>query len=567
MKELFRIIWRDYRAAFIGVIALSLASAALGIGVIAFINQRLLTPLADPWQVLPKFLALIALLLGITLASQLALTTLGHRFVYQLRGRLIKRILDTDIDHLEQLGGPRLLASLATDVRYITVAFVRLPELVQGGVLTVGASAYLAWLSPPLLGVMVLWVAFTTAVGLRLVAQVYHQISRVRDIEDRLYESYQAVIDGRKELALNRDRAEWLYREQYSPNAKAYRHHITLSDTFHLSAINWFNIMMLGAIGVVFFLANGMGWASIQVATTFSLTLLFLRAPLIQAVGAFPTLLNARVAFEKLEALALADHTPKFSPVQAADRREAMAGWQTLALQAVSYRYPAQESGAGFAIGPLNVTLERGEVVFVIGGNGSGKSTLARLLTGLYYPDAGVLALDGKPLTGDDWAAYRRQVSAVYTDFYLFDQLMGPQGEAPDTPLVREWLCSLGMEEKLAFDGDRVTSVRLSQGQRKRLALLLAVAEQRDVLLLDEWAADQDPLFRRVFYHELLPRLRALGKTVVVISHDDHYFGAADRLLEMRHGKLYELEGQAREAASRDAVARLDAAARETDNA
>nr|WP_163500564.1 multidrug ABC transporter permease/ATP-binding protein [Halomonas socia] len=549
--ELFRIVWRDYRWAFVGVILLSLASAGLGIGVIAFINQRLLAAFADPWRVLPLFLGLIVLLLVVTLASQLALTTLGHYFVFRLRGQLIKRIMDTDIERVEQIGGARLLASLSTDVRYITVAFVRLPELVQGGVLTVGASLYLGWLSPTILGVTALWVAATVVVGMRMVTWVYQHMAKLREVEDRLYADYQSVIEGRKELALNRDRAERLYREVYTPNADAYRHHIVRGDTYHLSAINWFNIMMLGAIGVVFFLANGLGWASAQVATTFSLTLLFLRAPLIQAVGAVPTLINARVAFDKISSLDLAEYREAFG--HSALRHD----WQELTLEQVSYRYPDEEARPGFAIGPIDLTLKRGEVVFLIGGNGSGKSTLARLLTGLYQPQAGCIRVDGRPLQEEDWTRYRQHFSAIYTDFHLFDRLIGPAGESPDTALVEEWLGELEMQHKLDFEGDRITNINLSQGQRKRLAMLLAVAEQRDLLLLDEWAADQDPQFRRVFYRELLPQLRALDKTLVVISHDDHYFDQADRLLEMREGQLHELIGEERIAASRDAVARV----------
>lgn len=549
--ELLRIVWRDYRWPFVAVVVLSLASAGLGIGVIAFINERMLGTFSNPWRILPEFLGLIALLLAITLASQLALTTLGHHFVYRLRGQLIKRILDTNIEQVEKIGSARLLASLSTDVRYITVAFVRLPELVQGGVLTVGITVYLGWLSPAMLGVTALWVIFTILVGVRLVAKVYRHMAKLRDSEDRLYADYQSVIEGRKELALNRDRAEWLYRDVYTPNAEAYRHHIICGDTYHLSAVNWFNIMMLGAIGVVFFLANGLGWASAQVATTFSLTLLFLRTPLIQAIGAFPPLINARVAFEKISALDLAAHHDTFdSDTQRHD-------WQVLALEQVCYRYPAEEARPGFAIGPIDLTLRRGEVVFLIGGNGSGKSTLARLLTGLYQPQSGCVRVDGRPLQEEDWTTYRQHFSAIYTDLHLFDRLMGPEGESPDTMLVEEWLSALGMHSKLDFDGDRVTNINLSQGQRKRLAMLLAVAEQRDLLLLDEWAADQDPQFRRVFYRELLPQLRALGKTLVVISHDDHYFDQADRLLEMRGGQLVELTGEQREAASRDAVARV----------
>ncbi|MGP5019947.1 multidrug ABC transporter permease/ATP-binding protein, partial [Vreelandella alkaliphila] len=171
--ELLRIVWRDYRWPFVAVVLLSLASAGLGIGVIAFINQRLLGTFTDPWRILPEFLGLIALLLAITLASQLALTTLGHYFVYRLRGQLIKRILDTNIERVEQIGSARLLASLSSDVRYITVAFVRLPELVQGGVLTIGVTVYLGWLSPSMLAVTALWVIVTVLIGMRLVARVY----------------------------------------------------------------------------------------------------------------------------------------------------------------------------------------------------------------------------------------------------------------------------------------------------------------------------------------------------------------------------------------------------------
>lgn len=550
--ELLRVVFRHYRWPFIAVMLLSLASAGLGIGVIAFINRQLIEAHGEPLVVLPQFLGLIVLLLGVTLGAQLALTTLGHHFVYRLRGRLIKRILDTDIERVERLGSANLMASLSSDVRQITIAFVRLPELVQGMILTVGSALYLAWLSPGMLAVTAVWVAVTVVVGWLLVSRVYRHLGRVRETEDRLYQDYAAVIEGRKELALNRDRARRLFDEVYTRNAREYRHHIIRSDTFHLSAVNWSNIMMLGAIGLAFFLANGLGWASTNVAATYSLTLLFLRTPLIQAVGALPTLLGAQVAFNKLESLQLADYRESFAS------GEAMTDWQTLELRGVTFRYADGEQGRGFEVGPIDLTLRRGEQVFLIGGNGSGKSTLARLLTGLYRPHDGQILLDGQPLEPARWEAYRRSCSAVFTDFHLFDRLMGQEGASPDPALVEDWLDRLDMDEKLHFDGDRVTNPQLSQGQRKRLALLLAIAEERDFLLLDEWAADQDPQFRRTFYQALLPRLRELGKTVLAVSHDDAYFGHADRLLEMRAGRLRELTGQQRERASLDAVGSLD---------
>ncbi|GGY69850.1 multidrug ABC transporter permease/ATP-binding protein [Marinobacter zhanjiangensis] len=550
--ELLAIVYRQYRLSFMIIMLLSLASAVVGIGVIAFINQQLIEASAAPWQVLPTFLGLVLLLLVVTLGAQLALTTLGHHFVYDLRARLIKRILDTDTETLERIGSAGVLASLSADVRNVTIAFVRLPELVQGVVITIGAVLYLAWLSPGMLAVTALWVVFTMVVGWFLVQKVYRHLARVRETEDALYRDYESFIDGHKELALNRSRARALFEGDYDRHSRTYRSHIIRSDTFHLSAVNWSNIMMLGAIGVAFFLANGLGWANTNVAATYSLTLLFLRTPLIQAVGALPTLLNAQVAFRKLDSLKLAEYRASFGETSPSP------AWETIELQGVTYQYPDAD-GNGFTVGPIDLTLQRGELVFLIGGNGSGKSTLARLLTGLYRPRQGRVLVDGKPLTTeDDWQQFRQRFSTVFTDFHLFDRLMGPDGNEPEPQLVDTWLQRLQMKDKLLFDGNRVTNPKLSQGQRKRLAMLLAVVEQRGFLLLDEWAADQDPQFRRTFYRELLTNLHDLGVTVFAISHDDHYFERADRLLEMSNGQLRELKGEQRDLASRDAVARLN---------
>ena len=192
--------------------------------------------------------------------------------------------------------------------------------------------------------------------------------------------------------------------------------------------------------------------------------------------------------------------------------------------------------------------------MFLVGGNGSGKSTLARLLTGLHRPAAGEIRLDGRVLQPHEWQAYRQLFASVYTDFHLFARLLGPAGTEVEESLVGQWLERLRLRHKVRFANGRLADTRFSQGQRKRLALMLAMLEGRDILILDEWAADQDPLFRRLFYRELLPQLKAAGKTVLAITHDDHYFDQADRLLKMDGGRLSELTGEARDRATQDAV-------------
>ena len=301
--------------------------------------------------ILGQLIGLVLLLLVITLGSQLALTTLGHHFVYRLRGRLLKQLLDTDVARLRQIGQGRSWPPFpATSVRSPSPSCA-CRSWYRAWCSPWAPSSYLGLLSPALLGVTALWVTVTMVVGWLLVNQVYRHLAHMRQAEDRLYQNYQSIIAGSKELALNRERAHFVYHQLYEQNARDYREQIIRADTYHLSAVNWSNIMMLGAIGLVFFLANGLGWANTNVAATFALTLLFLRTPLLQGIGALPTLIAAQVAFDKIAALNLAEPDEAF-PLPPAPRP-----WQRIELEQVSFHY--QGSG-GFSVGPINLVIERG---------------------------------------------------------------------------------------------------------------------------------------------------------------------------------------------------------------
>ena len=208
--KLLKLLFRDNRLPLSGIVLLSLCSAMLSVGVIAFINLKLIRLEGELATTLLSFLGLLALLMISSGAGQVALHTLGHRFVYRLRRSLVRRVLDTDIERLEQIGGARILASLSSDIRNITIAFVYLPELTYGLILSIAAFTYLAWLSPALFGITAGWLGLTLLVGWFFVGKVNQHIRLLREAEDHLYQDYQAIIDGRKELALNRDRARLL---------------------------------------------------------------------------------------------------------------------------------------------------------------------------------------------------------------------------------------------------------------------------------------------------------------------------------------------------------------------
>jgi len=214
-----------------------------------------------------------------------------------------------------------------------------------------------------------------------------------------------------------------------------------------------------------------------------------------------------------------------------------------LELRGVGHKYYHEVSDDMFALGPIDLAFEPGEVTFLVGGNGSGKTTFAKLLVGLYPPESGEVFLNGHPVGLHDRDAYRQLFTAVFSDFHLFDRLLHTDALDVDrrgNALIRK----LHLQHKVQVRNGAFSTRALSQGQRKRLALVVASLEDRPFLVFDEWAADQDPVFKEVFYREVLPELRAMGKAVLVISHDDRYFSLADRLVRLENGQVVAVEDQ-----------------------
>ena len=517
----------------LGLLA-SLISAAAGIGLINEIN-RLIAGSASMTPALGAgFVGLLVLLFGCGFGSQALLTALGHRVVYELRLQMVKRLLDTSIEQLEKIGEASLYATLSKDIVSIGQAFNRMPFVFYNLVLMLGGCLYMAWLSWQLLVICAVGLGLGTWLAHGWFAKMRALMKRVRETDDRLYSAYQGAIEGRFELALNAQRKERFYALDLQPAAEYARRNEVHADRYWTLSLNWTVALILALAGGLFAAGAWLG-VSNGVLAAFVLVLMFLRMPLNDLIGSLPTLVAGNVSLAKIQTLAFADYRSEFS----APTGEPDAGQPMLELQALSYDYPHPADDYGFRLGPVNLSIAKGEILFIVGGNGSGKSTLAKLLTGLYEPSAGTLKLQGVTVTPAlrDW--YRAHFSTVFSTFYLFERLVGPQGDF-DASLAQAWLERLRMQRKVSIDAQGgLSTTRLSQGQRKRLALLVALVEERPILLLDEWAADQDPGFRAFFYRELLPELKAQGKTLIAISHDDHYFSVADRILKCDGGQLY----------------------------
>ena len=214
--------------------------------------------------------------------------------------------------------------------------------------------------------------------------------------------------------------------------------------------------------------------------------------------------------------------------------------WNFIKLVGVTHSYQGEREANNFVLGPIDLTFHPGELVFLIGGNGSGKSTLIKVIAGLYVPEAGVVHIDNQPITDANREWYCQHFSVVFPDFYLFDSLLGLN--SPDLDLLdlqaQKYLVQLHLDRKVQVNRGVFSTIALSQGQRKRLALLAAYMEERPFYIFDEWASDQDPMFKDIFYNQLLLELKHQGKTVLVVTHDDRYFHLADRLVKLDYGKV-----------------------------
>jgi putative ATP-binding cassette transporter len=263
-----------------------------------------------------------------------------------------------------------------------------------------------------------------------------------------------------------------------------------------------------------------------------------MNGPLSSIVGLMPSFQRAGVSLDTLGSLGLSLADASRTEETTADLPRA-AHVSGIELRGLTFAYQAEHDDRRFRIGPLDLTFAPGELTFITGGNGSGKSSFARLLTGLYEPEAGLVLLNGQRVIAETRDHYRQHFSAVFADAFLFDELFGLL--SPNLQeRVATYLDELQLTTKVTVRDGRFSTTKLSQGQRKRLALLTALIEDRPICLFDEWASDQEPAFKEIFYRRILPELKARGKTVLVITHDTQYSDVADRLLRFDDGLVVE---------------------------
>ena len=537
--SLLKKFWRVVLLATLAGLAAGGTSAAL----IAMTNDAISgNEISIRWQiVIFAILGLMMLLTGF--ASRVLLIQISQRAVLQLRLQLSERILATPLRLLEQVGGPRLLVALSDDTFAISSALTIVPALCSNLATMIVCLIYLGWLSPAVLLSLLGFMLVAIISYQRLAAIAQRHLRRARLEQDNLFKHYRSLTEGTKELKLHRDRREEFLKNILTTTAESCRHLNTKGMTIYAGADSWGHFLFFVLLALTLFGLPTAGYADPRTLLGYTLIILYMKAPVEIILALLPMVARARIALRQLESLGL---QLKSLPAETAQNGRPHSGPAPvlLELDGITHSYRREREEGSFTLGPIDLSFYSGEVVFVVGGNGSGKTTLAKLICGLYAPESGDIRLNGIEITDGLRDYYRQHFSAVFSDFFLFESFIG-LGSNLDAQ-ASQYLKDLELDHKVEIKDGKLSTTDLSQGQRKRLALLTAYLEDRPFYIFDEWASDQDPVFKQVFYNRIVPALRERGKAVIVITHDDKYFHCADRLIKLDFGRLdyseFELE-------------------------
>ena len=505
-------------------------------GMIVIINRSLTDEAPDMSAMARVFVLCCIGLPFFRFLSQFLLVRLTQRMLYTVRLSWCRRILSLPLRQLESLGPPRLLASLTNDLGTITDALTLLPLLFMHSAILTACLVYLGVLSwQLLLGLLGFMVFGILTYQLPLLkALVYQRLARQE--WDHLFRHIRGVTDGAKELKMHQPRRQAMMVENLEPTAERFRQQVNTATTIFAAASSWGQTLFFVALGLLVFVVPNYQVLTPSVIFGYSIVLIHMMTPLEVILTSLPRLTNASVSINKIDELGLTLDQEAEEP-DAKVLPPAEPDWQQLELRGVTHTFRGEVEHESFLLGPIDLTVKAGELVFIVGGNGSGKTTLAKLLLGLYSPQEGEIHFDGEPVTNENRDRYRQHFSAVFADFFLFETLLGLEDPHLDSS-AEKYLKELQLDHKVKIEEGNLSTIDLSQGQRKRLALLTAYLEDRPIYLFDEWAADQDPFFKEIFYRQLLPELKSRGKTVLVISHDDHYYDVADRVVKLEAGQL-----------------------------
>ncbi|MRG98515.1 cyclic peptide export ABC transporter [Polyangium spumosum] len=495
-------------------------------------------------------------LLGFLAAGLFALVVAGHylsaKYVYyrtatvvesalhRIRIRIVDKLEKADIQGIERIGAAEIHDAITENLSVVSHYGPLIAAFLQAALILAFAVLYVAWISLPTF----IAISFLLTIGYltyrERAKELERYLQRLGDARVAFFDLLTDLLKGFKEVKLSqrrgRDICADIERSSGALRGFNLRSGEMNGDNFIFASSNLY--ALLGVIVIV--LPQHIDVDSSALVDIVA-AILFLWGPMTVLITGAPAYIRSNVALDRARTLEeKLDKAIQETRIAQDAEDTWRGGFGVIAGRGVEFEYVSDDGDGAFRVGPLDVEIPEGEIVFIVGGNGSGKSTALKVLTGLYPPTGGELRVGGIRVDSSNVAAYREKISAIYSDFHLFAKLYGLLDVDPAA--VHRLIEQMGLHQKTSFENEGFTNRNLSTGQRKRLAMIVALLEDRPICVFDEWAADQDPEFRAHFYEELLPTLKQRGKTVIAVTHDDRFFHCADRVITMEYGRIRSVE-------------------------
>ncbi|ALU45433.1 cyclic peptide export ABC transporter [Pseudoalteromonas rubra] len=461
-----------------------------------------------------------------------------EKSIDHMRVELFESVRHTELSTLEKIGKERIFNTLSKELQTISQSAQLFVIIGQSISLVFFTSLYIAYHSVMAFVVLSVLIMLGGSIHRLRANEIQRNMAQAFQSENQLIQRLSDLLDGFKEVKLSAPRADDLEHEFSLSSGKARRAQ-TVTKTLFATDFVLSQITFFAATGAMVFFVPVLSDVYPEVVIKVTTASLFLIGPITSIVGGIPVFTTATEAAQNVLTLeADLKREQAESTVRRNTQVQSIDNFEELRLEGAYYQHNRKPGDRPFFVGPVDLTVKRGQITFITGGNGSGKTTFIRMLTGLYELQAGQIFLDGRAVRDADRESFRSIFTSVFADFHLFKQLYGIKTTSQED--IDEWLTFLEMNAKVSVIDGEFSTIDLSSGQRKRLALLSTILENRPIYIFDEWAADQDPIFRRKFYEQVLPRLKARGNTVIAITHDDAYFHLADVHLKMVEGQLME---------------------------
>ncbi|HTE33442.1 MAG TPA: ATP-binding cassette domain-containing protein [Chryseolinea sp.] len=525
---------------YLFLVILGLVSSLTNIGILLLINMTLggeVIPILYEYKAI-AFILLLTLSYFTTRFFQNYIVSITNDILFDLELSIVEKVRNSSFESFEKLGVEKIYAAIS-DARVLS----RIPEifvtLVNSFVTIVCALGYLYWVSSTGATIILIVMANLLLIYYARNEKLEKDLNQVRDLQNLYYRSLQELLLGFKQIRISALRSNNLFNQYILPNRNKSRdlsvhtsHQYVLNQL--IGVYSWYLLF-----GVILFLLPLIINLSIGEIAAFITSALFMMTPIAQLISFFPFYTNSKIALQRIDNIykELESNAARTANTSA-NNRMISQDFETIRFENISYQYTVGDKSS-FALDSLNIQINRGEKVFIIGGNGSGKSTFINVFTGLCRPSSGKIFVNEKEVTWEEYSMFNNNMAVVYSNQHLFKQNYDDHELNEENKHFLEYRNLFNLRDVLRIEKEKTNiNTKLSKGEQKRFSLLLSLLENKPILVLDEWAAEQDPVNRRYFYTQWLKRIINMDKTVIAVSHDDDFYYVADRIIKFDYGKV-----------------------------